>query len=252
MRLATLAAAISSAALGFATPAFAGDTLPGLLAAITDAASLEAPLVAEGKAEIDGIKGKVEDHVVIVERAAKDANAPEQILVAFDKAKTRLLSLGPSPLLFAAGGKTKTAGPDEIVTPSSFSAEDFLPFQPERCAVTRIADLSDEQFTILCEPKKPPSQYMLMVYKFDREMAVPRQILLYKDTNTNLVRMVKSDDFTQVGKRWRPKRVVLQDFKLQTRDTLSLEWRVEPKIPAEAFDPKSFAAAPLPAAAKAP
>src|SRR5262249_21207959 len=126
MKTPALAALVSTVAL-FSTvstmPAFAGETLTALLAGVADAERLEAPLVGEGKAEIDGIKGKVEDRVTIVERSAADAKAPNALLVAFDKAQTRMLSLGPAALQLATGGKAKTAGPDQQVAPSSFSAE---------------------------------------------------------------------------------------------------------------------------------
>lgn len=244
-----LLAAASSAALLAATPARA-DTLVALLASVADAARLPSPLVAAGQIDIDGIKGKTQDRVVLVERAAADEKAPTQKLAAFEAAKVRALARSPSELFLADDEKPKPAKADASVAASSFTVEDFLPFAPERCAAMRIADASDDQFTVICEPKRPPSQYSLMVYKFDREKSVVRQVLLYKDSSTNLVKMLRNDEFTQVGGTWRPKRVVMQDFKLRTKDTLTLEWRTEAKIAAEAFDPKSFAAAALPAAPK--
>src|ERR1051325_11703946 len=180
MRTARIIMVAACAVLSWAAAAGAGETLTAMLAGIAEAAKLDVPIVGEGKAEIDGIKGKVEDHVVIVERGAADPKAPTSLLVTFEKAQTRMLSLGPSTLHLATSGKAKAAKPDDGVPPTSFSAEDFLPFRPERCAVTRIADMTDEQFTLLCEPKNPPSQYALMVFKFDRERSVPRQILYYK------------------------------------------------------------------------
>jgi hypothetical protein len=247
MKVSSLVTALA-AACSIATHAVAGDTLTALLDMVAEASRIETPLVAVGKADIDGVKGKVEDHVVIVERASANPKAPPQLVVGFETGKSRVLSLGPAALHLANDGKAKTAAPDDAVPPSSFSAEDFLPFEPERCAVIRIADMSDTQFTLICEPKKPPSQYSLMVFKFDRELAVPRQVLLYKDTSTNLVRMIRSDDFVKVGKSALPKQIVLQDFKLRTRDTLSLEWRADAKLGAEFFDPKTFATVPLPPA----
>jgi hypothetical protein len=80
-----------------------------------------------------------------------------------------------------------------------------------------------------------------------------QQVLLYKDNMTNLVKMLRNDDFEQVASKWRPKRVVMQDFKLRTKDTFEIQWQPSPTAPAELFDPKAFAAAPpLPAAAEKP
>ena len=233
-----------------ATRALAADTLVNLLGLIAEAAELKSPLVAEGKIDIDGIKGKSQDRVTIIERAAPDAKAPPQVLVSFADAKTRLLALAPDKLLLASGGKAASAKPDTAVPPSSFRTEDFLSFSTERCAAMRIADTADEHFTLVCEPKKT-SQYSLLVYKFDREMSVARQVLIYKDAQTNLVRFLKLDDFEQVGASWRPKTVILRDFKLRTEDTLSLTWRAETSVPPEVFDATGFAGASLPAA-KAP
>jgi hypothetical protein len=56
--------------------------------------------------------------------------------------------------------------------------------------------------------------------------------------------MLRNDDFVQVGKQWRPKRVTMQDFKVRTKDVLSLEWQAGAPIPPGAFDPSAFAATP--------
>jgi hypothetical protein len=242
--------------LAFVSIAFAGavgaaDTLPTLLKAVGEAERLPTPLRADASVEIDGVEGSKRDRLVIVERSAGDSKAPRQLYLELQNAKLRLLVLGPAELELASDGKPRPAKPDETLDSTSFTAEDWLPFAAERCAAMRIADLSDQQFTLVCEPKKPPSQYSLMVYKFDREKAVMLQALLYKDTLTNLVKMMRQDDFVQVGSKWRPKRIVIQDFKLRTKDVLSLDWQVAPAVAAALFDPKTFATASLPQAAAA-
>ena len=73
------------------------------------------------------------------------------------------------------------------------------------------------------------------------------QALLYKGTMTNLVKMLRNDDFVRVGQQWRPKRVTMQDFKIRTKDVLSLEWKAAAPVPPETFDPSAFAAKPPPA-----
>ena len=229
----------------------AADTLPALLQAVREAEQAPSPLRAEGSVEIDGVEGKKQDRLVIVERSATDAKAPRQLYAELQNAKVRLLALGPTELQLASDGKPRSAKSDQAVGPTSFTAEDWLAFSPERCAAMRIADLSEEQFTLVCEPKKPPSQYSLMVYKFDRAKALMQQVLLYKDTMTNLVKALRHDDFVQVGSKWRPKRIVMQDFKLRTKDVLSLDWQAAANVPAAVFDPKTFATASLPQAAAA-
>lgn len=227
------------------------DTMSELLRKVAEAARPSTPLRADATADIDGIEGKKQDRVVVVERGSADASLPAQALVAFENAKLRLLALRPADLYLATDTKTKQAAAETKIGSTSFTAEDFLPFAPDRCAAMRVADITGEQFTLVCEPKKPPSQYSLMVYKFDRERFSPLQVLLYKDGATNLVKMLRNDDFVQIGSSWRPKRVVMQDFKLRTKDVLTLEWRADAKAPAEAFDPKTFAGVALQAQASA-
>jgi hypothetical protein len=229
----------------------AADTLPTLLQAVREAEQSPSPLRADASVEIDGVEGKKQDRLVIVERSGADAKAPRQLYAELQNAKVRLLALGPSELQLASDGKPRSAKPDQAVGSTSFTAEDWLGFSPERCATMRIADLSEEQFTLVCEPKKPPSQYSLMVYKFDRAKAVMQQVLLYKDSLTNLVKALRHDDFVQVGSKWRPKRIVMQDFKLRTKDVLSLDWQAAANVPAAVFDAKTFATASLPQAAAA-
>src|SRR5205085_11948657 len=141
-----------------------------------------------------------------------------------EKAGVRLLALAPSELYVATAGKPKKSSADAAIGPTSFTAEDFLDFSPARCAAMRTADLGQDSFTVVCEPKKPPSQYSLMVFKFDREKSALVQVLLYKDSMTNLVKLIRHDDFVRVGTAWCPKRIVVQDYKLRTKDVLTLDW----------------------------
>jgi hypothetical protein len=226
------------------TEAFADDTLAALLRAVHDASKPSSPFRAVGTIDSDGLRGKSQDRLVWIERAGSGDGAPLQAYLELANAKVRLLALGPADLRMAIDGRPSQAQPDQAVASTSFTAEDVLTFAPERCAAMRLAELSEDRFSLVCEPKKPPSQYSLMVYKFDREKAAMLQVLLYKGTMTNLVKMLRNDDFVQVGAKWRPQRVTMQDFKVRTKDVLSLRWQEAAKIPAETFDAKAFAANP--------
>ncbi len=244
-----LAAVFVSLVLG--ANAYADETLAAMLQAVGEASQPVTPLRAEGTIDSDGLHGKTQDRLVWIERAGTGANAPPQVFVALDKAKVRLLALGPADLWVATDGKASRAKPDQALGSTSFTAEDVLTFAPERCAAMRLADLSEDRFSLVCETKKPPSQYSMMVYKFDREKAVLLQALLYKGTMTNLVKLLRNDDFVRVGKAWRPKRVTMEDFKVRTKDVLSLDWKPDAPIPPTTFDPNAFAAG-SPAAAPRP
>jgi hypothetical protein len=223
--------------------AASADTLTMLLQGVNDSLRPTTPLRADGRVESDSLQGNKQDRLVLVERVGADAKAPAQIYVDLENAKVRVLALGPSELHISTDGKSRPASPEASVDSTNFTTEDWLPFSAVRCAAMRLADINAEQFTLVCEPKKPPSQYSLMVYKFDREKSVMLQVLLYKESMTNLVKMVRNDDFTKVESRWRPKRIVMQDFKIRTKDVISLEWQPAPTVPAGVFDPKTFGTA---------
>ncbi len=220
-----------------------GTLLPKFLEGVAAEARLATPLRAEGKAEIDNLQGKKEDRIVLVHRGAREKPAETQVFAEFEKAKVKVLSLGAGDLMVASGGSAKKAESDATVAGTSWTAEDFLEFSPARCAAMRIADVVEESLTVLCEPKREISQYSLIVTRFDREKFVPQQVLLYKETQSNLVKMVKYDDFAAVGKKWRPTRMVMQDFKLRTKDVFRLTWADATDLRPELFDPKRFSAA---------
>lgn len=235
-------AALAWLTLGASRPALGQQAVTDLLKGLASQNRLSVPLSASIKAEIHGIEGDRQDRLTLTVRPGRGATS-EETAVEFESAKLRALALGPAELHTASGGKTKQAAPDAALDGTSWSVEDLLPFSPDRCAAMRIADLQPDAITLICEPKRPLSQYSLMVWKFDRQKLVPLQVLLYKDTLNNLVKMTRFDDYAEIGKVWRPKRIVMQDFKLRTKDTFELDWRENPEAPAALFEVKSFAAA---------
>ena len=240
IRRLALAFALVFAALGLGGGVLADDNLAALVRAVDEASRAPSPLRAEGTIDSDTLRGRSQDRLIWIERAGSGASAPPQVYVEFGNAKVRLLALSPADLRMAIEGRPTQAQPDQTVDSTSFTAEDVLAFAPDRCAAMRLAELSEDRFSLVCEPKKPPSQYSLMVYKFDREKTAMLQVLLYKGTMTNLVKMLRNDDFVQVGAQWRPQRVTMQDFKVRTKDVISLRWEAGAKVPAETFDPKQL------------
>jgi hypothetical protein len=239
-RALAVAAAFCSVASAFSPVAAQVGTLPAFLEGVAAEQRLSTPLRADAQADIDGLQGKKQDRVVLEIRASGEKTGGNQVIAEFEKAKVKVLALGPGNLHISSGGSAKKAANDTPVAGTSWTAEDFLEFSPDRCASLRIADLVADALTLLCEPKPQLSQYSLMVYKFDRQKFVPLQVLLYKDTMSNLVKMTKYDDFAAVGKKWRPSRIVMQDFKLRTRDVFQAKWAEAPGSKVELFDRKSF------------
>ena len=83
------------------------DNLTTLLQGVADAGRLKTPLRAAATAEIDGVQGKSQDRLIVIERSAADATAPRQMFVQLEKAGVRLLALAPSELYVATAGKPK-------------------------------------------------------------------------------------------------------------------------------------------------
>src|ERR1041385_5887261 len=117
-----------------AASAPAADTLPTLLQAVREAEQSPSPLRADASVEIDGIEGKKQDRLVIVERSGTDAKAPRQLYAELQNAKLRLLALGPSELQLASDGKPRSAKSDQAIGSNSFSEGNLLGFLPESCA----------------------------------------------------------------------------------------------------------------------
>ena len=209
-----------------------------------------APLRADIEARIDGVEGEQRDSIVLVARRSPGGDGVD-FAVDFEKAKLRYLVLADGSAHVAKNGSVEKVGLDAPLGGSSWVLADLRPFTIERCGVMRNVDESTRQMTILCNPEKgQKAHYILSVYKMDREKAVPERVLYYQERQDNLVKMLKNDDFELVGQKWRPTRMVMQNFKLRTKDVFEATWAQDPSFPPELFDPSSFATAKIPAAPK--
>jgi hypothetical protein len=216
------------------------DAVGEMMVAADAQTKLTTPLRGEGEAAIDGMQGKKQEKIVVVERPG---GAGPDVYVELQTAKQRFLLLGSGETFAAKDGKVAKAALDSPIDGTSFTVEDLFPFWSKRCGTMRVADTQSNQLTLTCEPPKGRSQYPLVVYKFDRDKAVPVQVLYYKDTLSNLVKMRRNSDLTKVADRWRPASVTMQDFKVQTRDEITFKWSAPPSVSADLFDPQKFATA---------
>lgn len=238
MLASTIAATAATAAVTSELKAF--------IAGVQEQAHLAAPLRADIHAEIDGAEGRRTESITVVQRSRRDGKAGREIFLQVGDAKERYLIRGLGEASVADGAHSKKAGIAQVVASSTWTLEDLLPFDESRCLSTRIIDTSASQMTLSCEvAPKSGSQYSLIVYKVDREKLVPVQTLLYQGTLSNLVKMMRASDFEQVGGKWLPKRVVMQDFKVTARDVFEIRWEQNPKLPEGIFEPASFGKASL-------
>ena len=115
-----------------------------------------------------------------IERAGSGAGAPPQVYVELGNAKVRLLALGPADLQMAIDGRSSRAQPDHAVDSTSFTAEDVLTFAPGPLCGDAPRRVERRSILARLRTQEAPSQYSLMVYKFDRERATMLQVLLYR------------------------------------------------------------------------
>ncbi|MGH7819824.1 MAG: hypothetical protein ACREQ9_08630, partial [Candidatus Binatia bacterium] len=65
----------------------------------------------------------------------------------------------------------------------------------------------------------------------------------------NLVKMLRNDELTLVGRKWLPGRTTMEHFQMRTKDVFEIEWSQASGVGPEPFDAKTFAEAQLEAAA---
>lgn len=228
--------------LGVAAAGAEESPLGHMLATIARQKSAVTPLKAVGSIEIGAATAHTTDQITIV---AGVGDAPP-MLVALENARARVLVDADRKLHVAVNGDVAAATPATPLAETRLTIEDLLPFDPARCMGVHVVDDLPEAMTLRCDPKAgAATQYSLTVWKFDRERGVPLQVLFYKKTLSNLVKRMKADDYVQIGEKWRPRRIVVQDFEIGAKDVLELEWQGAAAVDGKLFDAKSFAEAGL-------
>jgi len=210
------------------------DDLAGLLSAATAASKPSVPLRATGELVTTSPDGTVKQQITVVQRPNGDAYYALQ-----PSGLRALLAAQGAALLSPASGKP--AAPfalDATLGGSELSREDLTPFDSARFGSPTIVDRNGSQTTVSLDPQKP-TQYTLEVITFDRDKAVPVKVMVYKDTLSHLLRMRRDSDFVQVGGRWRPTTVTMENFPLRITSTLTLSWAETPDD-AALFDPAQW------------
>jgi len=224
------------------------DDLVAFLAAAGDAARPSAPIRADGELVTTSPEATTRQQIAIVQRPSGDL----YLELRPSGARALLPASGAAVLSPAAGTAAARFALDAPVAASEFSGEDLLPFSPARFGSPTIVDRNGGEVTVSLDPLEP-SQYSLEVITFDRERRAPVRVMVYKETLNNLLKMRRDTDLVQVGGRWRPTTVTIENFPLRSSSTLSLRWSETPDQPA-LFDPKTWSQpSPLtfpPAAAK--
>jgi hypothetical protein len=226
-----------------ATTVFAGSA-DEIARAAEERARVALPLRGDVSVAIDGVEGKRDQRMILLQRKA--ANGVDTF-VSLETAGLRYLVLADGSAYVAEKGKTRKVGLDTAIDGTSWLLEDLRPFTVERCGVARNVDESPQQVTILCNPLKGETGiYALTTYKFDREKVLPKRVMYYQERQDNLVKMLRIEERTAVGEKWLPARMTMENFKLRTKDVFEIRWAEVPDLGGEPFDPKTFATATLP------
>lgn len=213
----------------------AGEDLAALLGGATAAARPTATVRGEGELVTVSAEGTVRHRIVLVQRPGGDL----YIEVASPGARALIPASGVA--LLASAGTPAPFALDAALAGSEFSREDLQPFDAGRFGSPTIVDRSDEDVTVSLDPH--PSQYSLEVITFDRARRVPLKVMAYQDTLNNLLKMRRESGHVEVGGRWLPTEIAIENFPMKATSTLRLAWKTVDDQPAR-FDPATFASTP--------
>jgi hypothetical protein len=214
-----------------------GEDLAALLAGATAAARPRVTVRGEGALVTTSPEGTTQARVAVLQRPGGDV----YLEVQPPGARALLLADGTAWLSAAPGKAAAAFAREAPLAGSEFSREDLQPFDAARYGSPTIVDRSPAETTVQLDPHA--SQYTLVVVTFDRAKQVPVKVMSYKDTLSNLLRMRRERGHEQVGGRWLPSEIAIENFPMKVISTLTLKWTTADDQPAR-FDAKSFATAP--------
>ena len=148
---------------------------------------------------------------------------------------TRAL-LSPGKVVIVRNGRLVRAPVGATLPGTDVLLEDLEPFGVERMPVAQVSDENPVGVVVTGAPA-PPSAYALLVITIDPERNVIAQTKYYRDSISNLVKIRKDDDFTQVGGRWRPATIGFEGLRPPSSTRLGLTWREAPDAPAALLTP---------------
>jgi hypothetical protein len=174
--------------------------------------------------------------------AAGDAAllAHGQRLYLETRSGTRAL-LSPGKVVIVRKGRLVRAPVGTTLPGTNVLLEDLEPFGVGRMPVAQVSDENPVGIVVTGAPA-PPSAYALLVITIDPERNVITQTKYYRDSISNLVKIRKDDDFTQVGGRWRPATIGFESLRPPSTTRLGLTWREAPDAPAALLTPAGLRA----------
>jgi hypothetical protein len=141
---------------------------------------------------------------------------------------TRAL-LHPGKIVVAREGRVVRAAVGVPLPGTDLLLEDLVPFSPHVLKVPQINDDGPAGVVVSGAPAGP-SAHVLLVYTIDRERSIVVRTQYYRDSISNLVRNRRDDAFVDLGGRWRPGDVTVDDLRQHTSTHLTLTWREVPDV----------------------
>ncbi len=212
-----------------AAPVWAGE-LNDLLPRVARQERAPRPLRADMRIEREGAPAT---EAVLLERGAR------RYLETRDG--TRVL-LSPGKVVIARNGRVRRAAADAALEGTDILLVDLAPFGVGTLTVPQVSDEGPTGVVVTGAPA-PPTPYALVVHTIDPDRAVIEKTKYYQDSITNLIKMGRNDEFTEIGGRWRPGTVSVERFRPESRTTtLTLTWKEAPDAAPALFAPAGLRA----------
>jgi hypothetical protein len=212
-------------------PAPAAD-LAALLAALDENARFDPPMRAEVTFETKRPTGPVTTSLVLYGRG-------RTVRVEMPDGRRGLVKPGKS--VFAAAGGPPKEVREQVIGGSAFLLEDLAPFTATWLRVPLISDENPTGLVIAGEPRQP-SPYVLVALTVPPDRPLVTAAKYYRWEVNNMTKMTRVQEAAQVGGRWRPVVVDLQDLGPGgDATTIRFAWQERPDLPAAVFVPSGLA-----------
>lgn len=149
--------------------------------------------------------------------------------------------LSPGKVVVARGRRLVRAPIGATLPGTDVLLEDLEPFGVGSLPVAQVSDENPLGVVVTGAPA-PPTAYALVVLTIDPDRNVIVQTKYYRDSISNLVKIRKDDDFTQVAGRWRPGTIGVESLRPPSTTHLGLVWREAPDSPAVLLTPAGLRA----------
>jgi hypothetical protein len=188
-------------------------------------------------------------------RIARGPAAPETPAVLLGRGHTLYVEVRDGTRALLHPGKIVVAQQRHLLRPppgtplagTDLLLEDLVPFSSRLLQVPQINDDGPAGVVVSGAPVGP-SAHTLLVFTIDPERAVVVRTQYYRDSISNLVRVRRDDAFVELGRRWRPGQITVDDLRQHTQTHLTLAWREAPEADRVVFTPAGLRRAPLVAA----